>query len=975
MINTSQAYKNALLNDQRSFIRKATIYLADGTELSITDADILQGGFKFDAATSSSGSFDIGAVVIQKFTMRINNIYDTFSIYDFYDAVIWSYAGMKFEDGSEEWFRKGVFTVKEPTSTNSVLSLTCYDNIHKFDIAYSNSTLAYPATRKQIVADICNICGVTNNTGQFDGCDEIVETRPEDTYTCRDILSFIAQICGLYGYCDNAGAFCFGWYNTTAFDDIIAGLDGGNLKDYTSGDTADGGDFTDYTSGDTVDGGDFEDDRNYHHIYSTSSSNVSTDDVTITGIKVTVVSEQSNDDEESTITAMEYFSGETGYVLSISDNPLITTDNGQDIADHLFAKIGNMTFRPMNLSALGDPSMEAGDAMVFTDRKGNSYFGYMTTLSYAIGQYATLVCDAEAPLSRKKYSETYSAATQKAIQMQQTVKKEATRYSQAVNNMSQLAMNSLGFYQTTETLSNGSQIVYMHDKPALEDSQTIYKRTIDGFFVSQDGGNTYTSGFDSSGNAVLNVLSVIGINFDWAYGGTLTLGGNDNVNGVLNIVDTSGEPVVVGNKDGLTIYKGTISFTDITDSDGNTLESRLESAADSGGLTETQITTITKNTIKTAEITANQITSGVIKSQNYEYDSGNFSTAGTCLDLSNGILRSVNFLLGSNGESYFSGNIISESGQIGGFNITSDSLYNGCTSLDSTENGVYIGTMGIRTFGDDGSITIRDYLLEAKTDNDARSVVMTGTGINIFACTDEESLYTNGISFYLDDKRNAFIDERGCFSTQTAPDYSYYGFYWESGDAFLNELKLNDALYMGDWSDSEKNIYFTNLGDGKYQHNCKLYGGNGASRTGIGFYDSLYSRGVWVYDDVNNLIISDATLQYVDVTVTVNSTNASEVTYSAKAFPFLRFVVFHARFTVNEITSGVTTEIGTISSSYAPANCLAALSTWVNSSIGATSCGSHITTDGSIRFHFRNDVDNANLASGKYVYVAGVWTY
>lgn len=555
MINTSQAYKNALYNNHRKFIEKATIYLVDGTELSISNANILQGGFKFDAATSSSGSFDIGMIVVQKFTMRINNIYDEFSAYDFYDAQIWCYAGMELEDGAEEWFRKGVFTVKEPDVSNGIVTLIGYDNACNFDTAYSNSTLTYPATRKQIVTDICNLCGVTDNTGQFDGCDEIVETRPADTYTCRDILSFIAQIGGLYGHCDNAGGFCFGWYDMTAFDGIGDGLDGGN--------------FTDYTSGDTVDGSDFEDNsRNFHHIYSTSSSSVSTDDVTITGIKVTVVPEQSTEeDEESTVTAVEYFSGADGYVLSISDNPLITVNNGQDIADHLFTKIGTMKFRPMTLSALGDPSMEAGDAMVFTDRKGNSYYGYITTFSYAIGQYASLVCDAEAPLSRKISSETYSAATQRAIQAQQTAKKVASRYSQAVNNMSQLAMNSLGFYQTTETLSDGSIITYMHDKPTLAESQTIYKRTIDGFFISKDGGETYTSGFDSNGNAVLNVLSVIGINFDWAYGGTLTLGGTDNINGTLLIKDEEGNVIINAGKDGFIIKNGFIAMEAIEGSE------------------------------------------------------------------------------------------------------------------------------------------------------------------------------------------------------------------------------------------------------------------------------------------------------------------------------------------------------------------------------------------------------------------------
>ena len=278
MINTSSAYKNTLYNGHRNFIRKATLYLSDNSEIPITDADICQGGFKFDSATTSSGSFEIGNIIIEKFTILLNNRDDKFSAYDFYNTTLWTYAGLVLDDGSEEWLRKGVFTVKEPDFSDGVITLVCYDNIHKFDIPYTNSKLTYPATRKQIVADICQVCGVTDNTGEFDGYNETVETRPEDkSLSCRDILSFIAQISGLYGRCDNTGGFKFAWYEKIQYDgngDVSDSdnLDGGNLTDYTSGDTADGGDFTDYTSGDTVDGGTMissspSNTGNFHNIY------------------------------------------------------------------------------------------------------------------------------------------------------------------------------------------------------------------------------------------------------------------------------------------------------------------------------------------------------------------------------------------------------------------------------------------------------------------------------------------------------------------------------------------------------------------------------------------------------------------------------------------------------------------------------------------------------------------------------------
>ena len=55
-----------------------------------------------------------------------------------------------------------------------------------------------------------------------------------------------------------------------------------------------------------------------------------------------------------------------------------------------------------------------------------------------------------------------------------------------------------------------------------------------------------------------------------------------------------------------------------------------------------------------------------------------------------------NFYLDADGNIVMSGNITATSGSIGGFTITSSSLYSGKSSLENnTNNGVYIGTNGI----------------------------------------------------------------------------------------------------------------------------------------------------------------------------------------------------------------------------------------------------------------------------------------
>jgi hypothetical protein len=81
--------------------------------------------------------------------------------------------------------------------------------------------------------------------------------------------------------------------------------------------------------------------------------------------------------------------------------------------------------------------------------------------------------------------------------------------------------NALGFYLSSVKQADGSTIEYMSDKPNLLESQIIWKRTLDGFAISTDGGKTWGAGFTSDGNAVIKILTALGINAEWINAGTL----------------------------------------------------------------------------------------------------------------------------------------------------------------------------------------------------------------------------------------------------------------------------------------------------------------------------------------------------------------------------------------------------------------------------------------------------------------------
>lgn len=141
--------------------------------------------------------------------------------------------------------------------------------------------------------------------------------------------------------------------------------------------------------------------------------------------------------------------------------------------------------------------------------------------------------------------------------------------------MNNLAVNAMGGYEEYEDLPTGGRVWYLSNRPitknpttgvcTFESGSTVYKKSGDGFFVSRDGGTTWVNGYNmSTGELVVNVLDAIGINFDWARGGTLTLGGLLNGNGVLSILDSLNVEKVHGDNTGIKAGSTTGSRIHIT---------------------------------------------------------------------------------------------------------------------------------------------------------------------------------------------------------------------------------------------------------------------------------------------------------------------------------------------------------------------------------------------------------------------------
>ena len=476
MRTLSEKFKELQEEHPGQVLRFVDLTLKDGTVLNLTNHQLWEKGFQFEDAVSGESSFDIGSVIVNQCIVNINNIYNDYSNYNFEGAEAVCYLGMNVGEKTEQIEKIRICTmtvVEAPYQNSSIISLTCQDNARKFDRDYAESKLSYPATRSQIIRDACNVCGVTLGTVSFYGDDYVVQERPADeALTFRQVLSWTAQLGCQWMRCDEYGRLCIGWYQQKPVAEDL-------LK-----------------------------------IRSTIGLTVNLEEVVITGLKVTEYTTDSSD-------GAAYLYGTEGYVLSIEKNQLITKGTGKEAAEKIGQQCVGMHFRPFSCSQLMDIAMEAGDAVVVTDRKGNTYQSYVTVTTLKPGEYQSVACNAKSA-ERNSYKR-YDELTQAYLAQKKQYQAQKTAWENQIEELGKRLKESPGLYTTEEKDSSGGKIFYWHNKPTLKESDIIWKMTADACGVSTDSGKTWNAGLSVDGKLIGKIMSTIGLNFSWGVGGELII--------------------------------------------------------------------------------------------------------------------------------------------------------------------------------------------------------------------------------------------------------------------------------------------------------------------------------------------------------------------------------------------------------------------------------------------------------------------
>lgn len=299
MYQSSVAFGSLIQQDSRTF--QAKITLGDKT---ITDGIK---SIKVSGGSNSEDDFSLGSAVSQYVEITLASSDAIFEGHEFLLEM-----GVIVNDSVEEYIPMGYFTAEKPDSDEDQISFTAYDRMMKMeracflDLPDQTNTVA-------VLKAIGTITGVPVVT---DGLTAISMQKPVG-YTCREVLSYIAQMYGGFAICNRSGQI--------------------EIKTY--------------------------EDHNYKVPTGRYWDTFTHNDLPFVLQKITCYTGQDEDGEDISVSVG------TGVRKVSFSNPFMT----QAALNDIWKKLQNYTYMPGSVRFLGDPRIDPWDILTVENRNGKSY--------------------------------------------------------------------------------------------------------------------------------------------------------------------------------------------------------------------------------------------------------------------------------------------------------------------------------------------------------------------------------------------------------------------------------------------------------------------------------------------------------------------------------------------------------------------------------------------------------------------------
>lgn len=394
---------------------------------------------------AGTDSLNVGATVSIAATLKIRDTAETYKNTDF--------SGTVFNIdiiNNNVTYHKGKFRYIKSSRKDGVITFELRDNMQKTEKTIEPLN---DGTAMSIMTEIATRCGYTNAFTDFPNSNIVIKASELTDITYRQLINYIAQIAGCFAIFNSSGELLLKTYPKTIIEDTA------DVK-----------------------------------LNNNTQINISEKPTTITGVAV-IIGEGD--------TASRYLSGAEGYVLELSDNPLITASNIQSVLSVLNDSFVGMSYYGFNSTSHSDPRVELADTVFLYDYKGNGYPSMIMTYNYTISSAERFIAVSK---SDEEQNSSHTDIVTKIVNKANNVAKQLlSKYDEVAANMTELISQGFGMYTTKVKQDDGSYINYMHDAANLEDSSVIWKLTSTGLLVSKNGGTSWA--VDSNGNALFNIIT------------------------------------------------------------------------------------------------------------------------------------------------------------------------------------------------------------------------------------------------------------------------------------------------------------------------------------------------------------------------------------------------------------------------------------------------------------------------------------
>lgn len=157
--------------------------------------DFKQEGNSYTQAIDTSG-LSIGVAVQRTVSLTLLNLNDKFIDFDFKHAVFTVYINADLTTGETEQIKLGRFNVIKADTSSSIITLSLVDDMLLADTEFTTN-LTFPVTAGDLLADVCNTCGISLGDTSFQN-DNVLLYKQPTKITCREVIANIALIaCGV----------------------------------------------------------------------------------------------------------------------------------------------------------------------------------------------------------------------------------------------------------------------------------------------------------------------------------------------------------------------------------------------------------------------------------------------------------------------------------------------------------------------------------------------------------------------------------------------------------------------------------------------------------------------------------------------------------------------------------------------------------------------------------------------------------